>query len=758
MKKLILLSLICCVFNISNAQIVIIPDANFKTKLVLSNAFQNAIAKNLQGNFFNVDANGNGEIEMSEALNVGYLNLDNASISTLIGIEAFTNLKELYCNNNQINTLDATQLTSLTRLQCFYNQMTSINVSGMINLKTLECGANQIPSLDVSTLSGLIGLSCGQNLLTNLDASGLNTLGFLSCSDNLLTSINLTGLHNLITLNCSFNQLTSIDLFDLNLLESLTCNNNLLSNLDASNLRWASIICNNNQIVNLLIKNGGSEPTLDFSNNPTIRYICADEFQLQSIENYIASYGYGTSCTVNSYCSFVPGGTFYTINGYTKWDTNNNGCDVDDFNFSNLKFNITNGSNSSTFIADQTGSFSIPVQNGSHTITPILENPNYYTISPSSAFVNFPSAASPFNKTFCVTDDGIHYDMEITIVPLEIARPGFFTTYSIIYKNKATVTQSGTINLTFNNAVLDLFSTNPIANSQQANSLSWNFENLQPNDFRKIHLKFYANSPQDSPPLNAGNVLTFNANISTAVVDEVPSDNTFILKQTVVNSFDPNDKTCLQGNAIATAKVGDYVHYRIRFENTGTFAAQNIVVKDIIDTNKFEMASLLPVDGSHNFTTRIINTNRVEFIFQDINLPFEDDLNDGYVIFKIKTKSTLVSGNTFTNSANIYFDYNFPIVTNTTSTIVSNVLGIQDLEFSNYFSYYPNPAKNVLNIKFKQNDVLISSLSIYNLLGQLVQTIVNPEKAIDISNLKSSNYIIKTVSNKGTFNSKLTIE
>ena len=748
----------CCVFNISNAQIVVIPDANFKTKLVLSNAFQNAIAKNLQGNFFSVDADGNGEIEMSEALNVGYLNLDNATISSLVGIEAFTNLKELHCDNNQISTLDVTQLTSLKRLECFYNQMTSINVSGMINLEVLACAANQITSLDVSTLSGLIGLSCGQNLLTNLDASGLTNLGFLSCSENLITNINLAGLTNLITLNCDFNQLTSLDLTDSNLIESLTCNNNLLTQLDASNLRWASINCNNNLIVNLFIKNGGSEPSLDFSNNPTLRYICADEFQMQSIQNYINIYGYGSSCTVNTYCSFNPGGTFNTINGYTKWDTNYNGCDIDDINFTNLKFNITNGSNSSTFIADQTGSFSIPVQNGSHTITPIVENPNYYTISPSSAFVNFPSESSPFNKTFCVTDNGIHYDLEITIIPLEFARPGFFTTYSIIYKNKATVTQSGTINLTFNDAVLDLFSTNPLANSQQVNSLSWNFENLQPNDFRKIHLKFYANSPEDIPPLNAGNVLTFNANIATVVVDEVPSNNTFVLKQTVVNSFDPNDKTCLEGNAISTAKVGDYVHYRIRFENTGTFAAQNIVVKDIIDTNKFEISSLLPVDGSHNFTTRITNTDRVEFIFQDINLPFENDLNDGYVVFKIKTKSTLVQGNTFTNTANIYFDYNFPIVTNTTSTIVSNILGIQDLEFLNYFSFYPNPAKNVLNIKFKQSDIIISSLSIYNLLGQLVQTIVNPEKSINISELKSSNYIIKTVSNKGTFNSTLIIK
>ncbi len=62
---------------------------------------------------------------------------------------------------------------------------------------------------------------------------------------------------------------------------------------------------------------------------------------------------------------------------------------------------------------------------------------------------------------------------------------------------------------------------------------------------------------------------------------------------------------------------------------------------------------------------KLQHNNKVEFIFENINLPFDDANNDGFVAFKIKTKSSLVLGDTFSNSANIYFDYNFPIVTNT---------------------------------------------------------------------------------------------
>lgn len=65
MKKILLLLLF--VFGFSNAQIVNIPDVNFKTILVISTP-TNGTAKNSLGQFFKVDANNDGEIQVSEAL------------------------------------------------------------------------------------------------------------------------------------------------------------------------------------------------------------------------------------------------------------------------------------------------------------------------------------------------------------------------------------------------------------------------------------------------------------------------------------------------------------------------------------------------------------------------------------------------------------------------------------------------------------------------------------------------------------------
>lgn len=93
--------------------------------------------------------------------------------------------------------------------------------------------------------------------------------------------------------------------------------------------------------------------------------------------------------------------------------------------------------------------------------------------------------------------------------------------------------------------------------------------------------------------MNEGSVLVYNATINSSATDETPLDNTFSYTQTVVNSFDPNDKTCLEGTRISTYLIGQYAHYMIRLENNGTANAQNIVVKDMMDLSKFDISSLI---------------------------------------------------------------------------------------------------------------------------------------------------------------------
>ena len=71
------------------------------------------------------------------------------------------------------------------------------------------------------------------------------------------------------------------------------------------------------------------------------------------------------------------------------------------------------------------------------------------------------------------------------------------------------------------------------------------------------------------------------------------------LRQPIVNSFDPNDKTCLQGNVVMDSTLGRYLDYMIRFENTGTAEAVNITIEDEIETEVFDINTLRIVDASH---------------------------------------------------------------------------------------------------------------------------------------------------------------
>lgn len=443
------------------------------------------------------------------------------------------------------------------------------------------------------------------------------------------------------------------------------------------------------------------------------------------------------------------GNQSFVIQGQNKLDADNNGCDAADPVFPNLKLHVASADGGMDFIPDVTGNYAVTVPPGNFTITPVFENNAFLSSMPVNASVSFPTA-SPFAQDFCLSANGTHHDLEITLLPLNTARPGFDAKYKIVCHNKGNQLESGTVNLSFNGIVTDFVSGVPAVNSQTSNSLSWNFSGLMPFESKEFTFILNLNSPTETPPINASMFLDFTTGVSSAATDETPADNTFIFKQIVFNSYDPNDKTCLEGDKIPVDKVGEFVHYIIRFENTGTFAAQNIVVEDLIDTEKFDLSSLEPVSGSHLFTTRI-QSGRVQFVFDNINLPFDDANNDGYLAFKIKTKASLVAGDVFSNSASIYFDYNAAINTNTANTVVQAPLDVTDFSKTAWFTIYPNPATTELNL-VKNGAVFLYSVSVYNTLGQLVLVKPNARNlsVLDISNLSQGQYYLKLLSDQGT--------
>ena len=78
--------------------------------------------------------------------------------------------------------------------------------------------------------------------------------------------------------------------------------------------------------------------------------------------------------------------------------------------------------------------------------------------------------------------------MEVVLIPIIQARPGFDAFYKLILKNKGTSTQSGAINFSFDDTILDFVSSNPNVLSQSIGSLIWNFANLLPFESSEINI------------------------------------------------------------------------------------------------------------------------------------------------------------------------------------------------------------------------------------------------------------------------------
>ncbi len=164
MKKTI--CVICFIYlcNLCFAQIVNIPDANFKNYLI---------------NNSSINTNGDAEIQVAEATAyTGKIIVPFLNISSLTGIEAFTDITELECEANSLTSMNVSFNTALTHLGFQGNQLTSLNISANTALTQLFCQNNQLINLDVSTNTALTILSCFNNQLMSLNVKNGNNTNF----------------------------------------------------------------------------------------------------------------------------------------------------------------------------------------------------------------------------------------------------------------------------------------------------------------------------------------------------------------------------------------------------------------------------------------------------------------------------------------------------------------------------------------------------------------------------------------------------
>ncbi|CAA6828880.1 MAG: Internalin-like protein (LPXTG motif) Lmo0331 homolog [uncultured Aureispira sp.] len=242
------------------ASVVNIPDANFKAYLVGHTA---------------INTNGDAEIQFSEASAFnGTVNCANRTIADLTGIEAFVNITRLYCDTNNLTTIDVSQNTSLIELRCSMNQLTSLNVTQNTNLIQLRCKLNQLTSLNVAQNTALTYLDCAYNQLSALNVTQNTSLVTLFCTSNSLTNLNVTQNASLTYLYCASNQLTSLNVTQNTNMTQLVCSSNQLTTLDVTqNTAFTHFYCSMNQLT-----------SLDVTQNTNLRLFRCNDNNLSSLD------------------------------------------------------------------------------------------------------------------------------------------------------------------------------------------------------------------------------------------------------------------------------------------------------------------------------------------------------------------------------------------------------------------------------------------------------------------------------------------
>jgi hypothetical protein len=213
------------------------------------------------------------------------------------------------------------------------------------------------------------------------------------------------------------------------------------------------------------------------------------------------------------------------------------------------------------------------------------------------------------------------------------------------------------------------------------------------------------------------------------------SDNyTDIDCQQNVGSFDPNDK---QGFPIGYGEnhfieKNDAIEYLIRFQNTGSYLAFNVIVEDEIDTEFLDLSTLKLQNSSHPYSVSIVDGKILKFLFLNIMLPdsnTNEPASHGFIRFRIGQRANNPLGTIIENSADIFFDFNDAVVTNTTFHTVGEyfILAVSTQPIKEKLAsvkVFPNPfttqATFEIDTKIPYQNL---TLTVYNVMGQAVKTV-----------------------------------
>lgn len=547
----------------------------------------------------------------------------------------------------------------------------------------------------------------------------------------------------------------------------------VIPNLSPGNY-WISVTDGNNVLctgmtVNVIVNSwGGSPMQVNFTTqNPTCAN-CTDGslsaiisggmppyfFQWSNGSTTLNQTGLGAGIYVlysydSSGCSSVDtvvlnygGANIYSISGVAYYDVNNDSVlDVNDIPLANQQ--IEKQPSGQITYTDQNGNYVFGDTTGA-TIT--LSHLSTTGFSVSDGVLSHTTTVSTSHISglhFALGPDSMFHSVSAsTYTPLP--RCNNSVIFHTKVTNRGTYIENGSVTYHFD--PLMIFVNSIPSGTINGNSITFSFSNLLPFETRTFNTTFALPG--------AGNILSTST--TAAFVDglgNILSTDTSNNTITVLCSFDPNDKAVSPEGDGANHRVDmdTELRYLIRFQNTGNDTAFTIVVTDTISPG-LDINSLYVIATSHVCWIEKIGGELMRFHFDDILLP-DSNVNEpashGYVYFRVKGSPNNVDPTVVTNKANIYFDFNPPIVTNTTLTTFSNsTVGIADVNYSAMGSIKlsPHPMMESTILLFDGNKDHAHQLELMDISGRNVaanKTFKGSSYLLQRESLSSGTYLIK---------------
>ena len=164
------------------------------------------------------------EVAGIEELDLAAKGFYSGNLTSLKGIEFFTNLRILNCNFRGIEKLDLSKNTALEEVSVMGNELTELVIRNCQSLRYLDCSGNDLEELNTEDCVSLDTLDCGSNKLHSLNLEGNRRLKFLSCRyGGGFHKLDLSGNPELLTVDCTNTGLKELNVENCRKLEKLNC-------------------------------------------------------------------------------------------------------------------------------------------------------------------------------------------------------------------------------------------------------------------------------------------------------------------------------------------------------------------------------------------------------------------------------------------------------------------------------------------------------------------------------------------------------